>query len=196
MNIQHILLAIFWIIFGVLHSWLASIGVKNKIGKFFGADFKYYRICYTLFAFVSMTAIIGYQLSIMSPLLFQPTNGSNIIGCVGAVTGVIIMFICIKKYFFSLSGLRALIIEHKGADLIITGIHRYVRHPLYLGTFLFIWSLFILFPHLSLLIADIIITTYTLIGIYFEEAKLEAQFGESYKRYKATVPKLIPFLKG
>jgi methanethiol S-methyltransferase len=55
--------------------------------------------------------------------------------------------------------------------------------------------LFLLLPYLSLLIANSIITVYTLIGIGLEEKKLVNEFGESYSNYQASVPKLIPFLK-
>lgn len=191
---QHILLAFFWILFGVLHSWLASLGVKEKLKTILKRKFKHYRIYYTVFAFLTMISILIYQVSIPSPSLFKASLLSNSIGAVVCLSGLIIMAICIKKYFFSLSGLKELVTEHPGNELIITGIHRYIRHPLYLGTFLFIWGLLVMFPLLSLLIAVVIITIYTLIGISFEESKLEAEFGESYRRYKASVPKLIPFL--
>lgn len=91
-----------------------------------------------------------------------------------------------------LSGLRSLVQEENYSELHISGIHRYVRHPLYLGTFLFIWGLFIVFPTLSLLISNSVITIYTLIGIKLEEKKLVLEFKEQYKAYQKTVPKLIP----
>ena len=96
----------------------------------------------------------------------------------------------------SLSGLKSLVQpENNKAELMITDIHRYVRHPLYLGTFIFIWGLWLTLPYLSLLISNAIITIYTLIGIGLEEKKLELLFGESYKSYKKRVPKILPFRK-
>ena len=105
------------------------------------------------------------------------------------------MIICIQKYFISLSGFRSLIYEKSSDTLMINGIHRYIRHPLYLGTFLFIWGLFLIQPYLSLLVANIVITVYTLIGIVFEEDKLVEEFGEQYTQYKKNVPKLFPNIK-
>jgi protein-S-isoprenylcysteine O-methyltransferase Ste14 len=67
-----------------------------------------------------------------------------------------------------------------------------MRHPLYLGTFLFLWGLWLLFPTVSLLLANIVITGYTLYAIRLEEEKLVAEFGEQYIRYQQQVPKLIP----
>ena len=91
-----------------------------------------------------------------------------------------------------LSGLRSLLQEETYSELLISGIHRYVRHPLYLGTFLFIWGLAILFPTLSLFISNLVITIYTLIGIKLEERKLVIEFGDQYRTYQQNVPKLIP----
>ena len=105
------------------------------------------------------------------------------------------MIICIVKYFVQLSGIRSLTTIQPENKLMITGIHKFVRHPLYGGTFVFIWGLLLLYRHLSLLVVNTIITIYTLLGIAFEEKKLEQQFGDDYKNYKATVPKLFPKIK-
>ncbi len=45
----------------------------------------------------------------------------------------------------------------------------------------------------SLLVANTVITLYTLLGIELEEAKLVDEFGDEYRRYRETVPKLLPF---
>ena len=73
-----------------------------------------------------------------------------------------------------------------------TGLHRYVRHPLYFGTLLFVWGLLLLLPMLSNLIAAVALTVYVLIGIQLEEIKLFLEYGEAYKQYSRRVPMLIP----
>jgi methanethiol S-methyltransferase len=113
-------------------------------------------------------------------------------GILAAAAGLVLMLVCIRKYFFSLSGLRGLFIESATNELIITGVHKFMRHPLYLGTFAFIWGFFIVYPYLSLFISNTVITVYTLIGIHLEEQKLVAEFGDQYRQYRQRVPKLIP----
>lgn len=110
------------------------------------------------------------------------------------VPGLLIMIICIRKYFYELSGIQAL---QKDTPVITPtlqqkGLHSYVRHPLYFGTLLFVWGLFFMFPLLSNLVAAIVLTAYVLIGIFLEEQKLLLEYGEEYKRYSEKVPKLIP----
>ena len=162
-----------------------------------GTAFKYYRLYYTLFALAGFAAVIIYQLRLFSPYVFSPAVASYAIGILISVAGLVIMGVCIKKYFSNLSGLKTFFIDEvkTGNQLIVTGIHRYVRHPLYAGTFLFLWGLFILMPLASLLISNFIITVYTLIGIRFEEEKLIREFGLPYEEYKKRVPKIIPSFK-
>ena len=194
---QHILLSIGWVVFCLLHSLLASIRIKQKIAKSSGAFFKYYRLYYTLFAFISFGLVIIYQFILPSPYIFSPNAGSYTTGLFLGITGLAIMLVCIKKYFGNLSGLKTLYIDEfkTGNSLIITGIHRYVRHPLYTGTFLFIWGLFVFMPYTSLLISNFIITGYTLLAIRFEEQKLIREFGLPYEEYKKRVPKISPSFK-
>ena len=192
MLLNHLILASLWTGYCVLHSVLASLFLKQWIGKKLGSKFRYYRLFYTVFAFVSLAAVIYYQFTITSYALFNANLLSMIAGGGMAVTGLGLMLVCIKKYFFSLSGLKSLYQEAPSSQLMIAGIHRYMRHPLYTGTFLFIWGLWVLFPSLSLLITDVIITAYTVYAIRLEETKLVAEFGDQYREYQRAVPKLVP----
>ena len=158
------------------------------------SHYKYYRLYYTLFAAVTLVGILIYQVSMNSYQLFEATATSLVLGIVIAFLGLSIMCVCILKYFMQLSGLKGLIEDTNTNELMITGIHKIVRHPLYTGTFVFIWGLLVIFPLTSLLIANTIITVYTLIGLQFEEKKLEKEFGEAYRLYKQKVPMLLPKL--
>jgi protein-S-isoprenylcysteine O-methyltransferase Ste14 len=189
---NHFILIFLWTAYCILHSLLASIGIKKKLLNILGDKFKYYRLFYTIFAFVFLVYILYYQFSIETSLVFNTSLFSRLAGIIVGGTGLVIMLICIKKYFISLSGLLSLIKETSHSTLIISGIHRYVRHPLYLGTFGFIWGAFLCYPLWTLLIADTIITVYTLIAIKYEEDKLVEEYGSSYREYQKTVPKLIP----
>jgi protein-S-isoprenylcysteine O-methyltransferase Ste14 len=105
------------------------------------------------------------------------------------------MWITGRKYFRTVKNIDDLIYDNSIPVLFEKGIHGYVRHPLYLGTFLLIWGFFLLFPYGSLLVTNIIITLYTLLGIFYEEKKLIRDFGEKYESYKREVPMLFPKLR-
>ncbi|HEU4473079.1 MAG TPA: NnrU family protein [Flavisolibacter sp.] len=191
MPVHFIFLAVLWTLYCVLHSVLAGSRLKKNLKNNLGERYKYYRPAYILFAFASLIAIVWYQLGLGGRRLFEP-GWFAYAGLAIMASGLLLMLVCIRKYFMSLSGLRSLMNERHGSELMISGIHKYVRHPLYLGTFAFLWGLFLALPELSLLISNTIITAYTLLGIRFEEKKLEEEFGESYRRYREQVPKLLP----
>jgi methanethiol S-methyltransferase len=192
---NHIILILLWSVYCILHSLMASSGFKQKLVSLLGTRFKYYRLFYTLFAFLFLVFILYYQFNIETSRAFESSYYTRLAGILVGISGLIIMITCIKKYFMSLSGLLSLVKETSYNTLIITGIHKYVRHPLYLGTFAFIWGAFLCYPFWTILIADTIITLYTLIAIRFEEDKLVKEYGKSYKEYQQRVPKLIPSFK-
>jgi len=157
-----------------------------------GKKYKYYRLFYTLFAFLFLVWLIYFQIRVATIRLYGSTVFVLIAGSVVSLCGLALMLICIKKYFMSLSGLLSLVREATHSSLMVSGIHRYIRHPLYLGTFAFIWGLFLLWPFLSLLVANGVITVYTLMAIKLEEDKLVVEYGESYTQYRKDVPMLLP----
>ena len=194
MNSQHWLLLFLWVLYVVLHSFFADATVKERIQKLIGS--RYYRLSYSLFAALSLALLLCYQFSLQSIWLYSSLFIRYGLSVIFIVPGLIIMIICIRKYFYELSGIQAL--ENKPVEMPTlqqTGLHKYVRHPLYFGTLLFVWGLFLLLPTLSNFIAVVVLTIYVLIGIHLEEQKLVLEYGEQYEQYSKKVPKLIPKIR-
>jgi protein-S-isoprenylcysteine O-methyltransferase Ste14 len=72
------------------------------------------------------------------------------------------------------------------------GAHGMMRHPLYSGSFLFIWSVLPVY-HLSSFIAATVLSVYLVVGTWLEERKILAEYGVQYRRYQQEVSMLIPW---
>ncbi len=71
-----------------------------------------------------------------------------------------------------------------------SGVLGITRHPWYLATILIIWARQL---DVSVILVNIILTSYLIVGTYLEEKKLIREFGEKYLIYQKRVSMLIPY---
>jgi len=180
------ILILWWLAFSIVHSLLAARFIKSKLQPFFG---KYYRLSYGLVSLVLLVGALRYQFGLSSTYLFEPFFGILPF----LIVGVLIMILCIKKYFLYLSGVDALMKAPVDSRLETSGLHRFVRHPLYFGTLLTGWSWWFLMPSVAHLVGLCMITGYTIAGTFLEEKKLRIEYGDQYIRYQQSVPMLLPY---
>jgi methanethiol S-methyltransferase len=190
---QHLYLIVLWVLFCIQHSLFATEWWKSKMRKWLGTTFRFYRFYYSVFAAVNLVLLLWLQFSIESKFLWRTSVLFRLIAFLFGCVGLLVMFACIRKYFFGVSGIKAFSAQSDRLYMLQTrGLHGYIRHPLYFGTLLFIWSLFFCFPLLNNLIACSLISIYTVAGIRIEERKLVTEYGEYYKAYARKTPMLIP----
>jgi protein-S-isoprenylcysteine O-methyltransferase Ste14 len=79
-------------------------------------------------------------------------------------------------------------------ELIRSGPYRYVRHPIYSGLLLALLGTSFMLGTERALLGMALMTAAIIRKSIIEEHFLSAQFGESYVRYRAEVPALIPFV--
>lgn len=187
----HLILWTLWLLYCFLHSALASTCVKQRIREPFKLSDKSYRLAYNIFALVALVILIYYQTEMESTLLLPKGGVLTSVAIIFVASGLSIMLVCIIKYFRQLSGIDKSITE----KLEITGLHGFVRHPLYLGTFIFLTGSFFFFPLLSNGVTISIIIIYTVIGINFEEKKLIDKFGPAYREYQDSIPMILPRIR-
>lgn len=195
MSLSYLWLALGWIGYGAIHSILASIKCKDFFERKAPFIAQHYRLLYLLIASITLVMMAFLFWETPRFLLWEQTLNFQIPGIILIISGSIIMGIIIRKYFRTTKNINDLIYDKNVPELFEKGLHSYVRHPLYLGTFLLIWGFFLLFPYGSLLVTNVIITLYTLLGIVYEEKKLIRVFGEKYARYKKEVPMIFPKLR-
>lgn len=187
----------FWALFGLSHSLLAADWWKARVARFSGVYFRYYRLVYSFIALLLLVFIVVYELRLPVYWLWQSPGLLMIAASIPAFAGLLIMGICIRRYFFYLSGIDVLFPARQASMGLATGgLHRYVRHPLYFGTLLTLWSFFVLFPADHYLVTCCMVTLYTWLGAVLEERKLRREFGEAYAAYQRRVPMMLPFRFG
>ena len=190
MSIFILLLAL--AIWGVVHSFLASHMAKDlfrlKIGSM---DF--YRLAYNIFAAISFLPILYLMATLPNQLVYEVPSPWNLVMFGGQLISVILLGIAfLQTDSLSFVGLRQLFEKEQSGALVVHGLYKLVRHPLYTFSLLFLW----LTPSVSQNSLTVYIgsTLYILIGVFFEERKLLREFGETYADYKKSTPMLIPGL--
>lgn len=187
-------LIIYFSIYGVVHSWLASASVKEWARRVFGpiAD-RWYRLSYNIFAIVTllpMFAMIGLLPDQTLYVVPSPWRWLMVGGQVLAALMALISLL--QTGLFHFIGLTQLITEtpEESGPLNLNGFYAYVRHPLYTFGIIFLW----LMPAMTvnMLVTVILFTLYFYFGSIYEERRLLKQFGSAYQAYRQQVPRLIP----
>jgi len=188
-------LAFAWLLYGTIHSFMASNYFKNFAEKILGKYFRFYRLIYNIMAFVLLISVFAVQFSTEKQALWQVSNYQSIIGKAIAICGVLLVSKALQGYDLrEFSGIDYNKSQEKN-ELKSDGLLKYMRHPIYFGILIFVWGMFVTDASTRSLTSAIAITIYLFVGIYFEEKKLIEVFGEKYKKYQHDVPMLIPFLK-
>jgi protein-S-isoprenylcysteine O-methyltransferase Ste14 len=118
----------------------------------------------------------------------------QLLGIVCIALGVALLAVCIWE--FAHSGRGTLSPVEPPKELVVRGLYRYVRNPMYLSVTAIILGGAMLARSTDLLIYWAIwFVVVNLFVIGYEEPFLRRRFGESYERYKRDVGRWIPRLR-
>jgi protein-S-isoprenylcysteine O-methyltransferase Ste14 len=80
--------------------------------------------------------------------------------------------------------------------LVVSGLYRYVRNPIYVSVILILLGHFLRFGYWSLLVyAGVAFVGTHLFVIFYEEPNLHKRFGTAYENYLIKVPRWFPTFK-
>ncbi len=189
---QYVFLFSLWCIYFFFHSALATTRVKQWLHGLRA----YYRLVYSVFSLVGLIGIVVYLAFIPVKWLWVPTGITRFVGLAMATYGTLLLRHSFKHYRLKeFLGIDHLSQKNTQPVLITSGLLAKVRHPLYSATMLLAWGLWVFAPHYGHLVSVLCIQGYLFMGTWFEEQKLEATFGESYRQYKKEVPMFVPKLR-
>jgi len=193
---------ILFTLFGTLHSLLASKKIKTFVKEKVGDFMAFYRLAYVLISLLSFYLIYEYspRPDVKIYDLKSPFDFIILIPQFLALAGIIwsLKYFCIKEFlginqvsrWINKNYDREELDEHM--TLVAEGPYKFVRHPLYFFSIIFIVAR----PAMNLFDVTFIIGIifYFYIGSFYEERKLADKFGKKYIEYQKSVPRLIPFI--
>jgi len=107
------------------------------------------------------------------------------------VIGTTVLIWCFWDFLVKGKGTPAPIDPPK--ELVVSGLYKYVRNPMYVGILLVILGHFLWFGFWNLLIyAAVVFAAFSAFVIFYEEPTLKRNFGAAYEDYLKRVPRWIP----
>lgn len=184
------------ILWGGVHSWLASHTFKHWVRQAVGAEtfFRLYRFAYNLFSVASLFPILAMLLTFPDQVVYSvPAPWLYLLTVLQGLAAIALIAGVMQTGPLEFAGLAQLAPSYgdsKPAELVTSGLYAYVRHPLYTAGLVFIWAA----PEMTVnrLVLWLVFSLYLVIGAWFEERKLLRDFGSAYAEYQARTPMLIP----
>jgi len=189
-----ILFAIYLVFYFFSHSLLAATRVKDILQRTSIIPFRYYRLFFNFLAVLLLIPVVVLYYLSEKHVFFELNFAGNLIGYLCIIFGIYLWKLSFRNYALS---------EFLGTDrlkankpikqtMAFRGFNMWVRHPLYSTSYFVLLCVFLISPNDLILIIIVLISIYFPIGIYFEEKKLEIEFGDSYLEYKKKTPMLFP----
>jgi protein-S-isoprenylcysteine O-methyltransferase Ste14 len=121
---------------------------------------------------------------------FELTRAIGVMLIIAGVPGVVDSFAR-----FALQGLGTPAPIAPTQHLVVTGLYRYVRNPIYVGVVAIIFGQALLFGDLRLLWYAVLLWLFFHVWVLvLEEPTLEQTFGAQYEDFRANVPRWVPRL--
>ncbi|MFT3663464.1 methanethiol S-methyltransferase [Piscinibacter sp.] len=182
-------------LFAVQHSVMARRGFKRWLTSVIPESME--RATFVLAASAALALLLWQWRPIAEPLLWSVNDpaGRFVLQAVFWLGWGVLLISTFLINHFELFGLRQAWTALRGRALPAPEFrtplfYRHVRHPIYLGFLLAFWAT----PEMSAghLLFAAGSTGYILLGIWFEERDLIAQFGQRYLAYREQVGMLLP----
>jgi protein-S-isoprenylcysteine O-methyltransferase Ste14 len=115
----------------------------------------------------------------------------QLVGLVAVAVGVVLLIACIWE--FAKSGRGTLSPVDPPRELVVRGLYRYVRNPMYLSvTVILLGEVLLAWSRALLLYWAVWVVLVNVFVTWYEEPALRRQFGESYERYARNVRRWLP----
>lgn len=177
--------------YGILHSVLASVKVKNTLGKLLG---RWYRLFFNAVAFVTLLPVLAVASVLPNQTLYVvPLPWRWGLLAVQGVAAVLAALAFIQTDIWHFLGVRQILqnVPPNHTPFKEVGFYRWVRHPAYFFSLILLWSSPVMTVNQLTLYG--VFFLYFWVGAIFEERKLAREFGAAYRNYQRRVPMFVPW---
>lgn len=177
-----------------LHSLLATDWLKRRLEHSFGLLYRRgYRLTYNLISVLTLLPVLAVAGLLPGPVLYRiPWPWLLVTTAVQLLSALLILIALLQTGLPGFLGVRQLLepVRDGSDELQVTGVYRWIRHPLYTAGLAIVWLTPVMTA--SLLVLFIGFTIYIWLGSRIEERRLETEFGEAYRSYRQRVPGFLP----
>jgi len=191
--------AILWLLWCAQHSLLISHRLTSFIQEKLPAAMVWYRLVYNLFAFVTLIPIVLYTGWEGGPPVLTWQGWTVALRLILLVLAVVLFYGGAARYDLdTFLGLRQLrekrwqVTLAPGEEFSGSGVFGVTRHPWYLGSLFFIWSVFSQYTA-AMFCAAVVLSGYLVVGTWLEERKILQSFPDTYGAYQQKVSMLFPW---
>lgn len=129
----------------------------------------------------------------LSQVHIDVTNPLHLLGLVLIAGGALLLGACIWE--FARRGRGTVAPVDPPRELVVQGLYRYVRNPMYLSVSLIVFGEVLLTRSRALLVYWVIwFVAVNLFVMFYEEPTLRRRFGDSYEHYSRSVGRWLPRL--
>ena len=140
------------------------------------------------FLVVMPGTVVGYVPYRMARHARVELSIGSVIASILTLAGVAILLLCVWEFFASGRGTLAPVDPPR--RLVVRGLYRYTRNPMYNGVILALLGEAWLFRSERILIyAVAVLVAFHLFVVFYEEPALASRFGDEYRVYRAAVPR-------
>lgn len=190
-----VLLALAWIAYFAIHTFLADFRVKNWAYALHPQLERWYRLLYNAWGGLSFLAVWAYQRTVPSQALWPAATIWDYLGGAMLLGGIVLTLLALRQYNLSeFAGTQQAQQDDVPDTLNTQGLNAYMRHPLYTAILLVIWGIFLQSGTDRSLLTASIWSLYIVFGTLSEEAKLKQVFGEEYRAYQRKVKRFVPYV--
>jgi methanethiol S-methyltransferase len=197
LTVKQVFSVFLWILWCTLHSTMIATPVTDYLKTKLGDRFRFYRLFFNAASLVTLLPVVYYSILTRQTPVFR-WEGYLTIPKYLLLAASVTLFIAGGKHYSMAQflGIRqiktgrvnSVLSEYETFDT--SGILSAIRHPWYTASLLFIWARDF---SLLILLINIVLSAYFVVGTIFEERKLILEFGERYREYQKNVSMFIPY---